>query len=244
MKKGVIISIIVLVCSCQGENDENLRVACAANLELGMDSIIEVFEENNSIDCELIVGASGILSSQIETGAPFDIFISADKSYPQNLYDKKLTSKPVHLKSSKMVMVNLTNLNYTEIDSFLIDQRVSKIGMADPEVAPFGRAAKEFLEKNSLWNQVKNKIVYAESVAQLNHFISSKAVDVAFSSEAFISQSETKYDFYKLSKTDYTPIEQYYVQVMRTGRVSYSSGVFAEFLQSDTSSKILEYFGY
>lgn len=224
--------------SC-GEQSETLKIACASNLELGMDSIVKAFQEQHDIECELVVGASGVLSAQIENEAPFDVFISADGSYTDHLFDKGISGKPKFFRSGQLVVIDLMERENQTIEGILLPNHVKSIGIADPDQAPYGKAAKTYLENNGLWERVSPKLICAESVAHLNQYIESNTLDAAITNKAFTVQSDKDYVSYDLG-SGATFVEHFAVTLNEKEETQ----KFYDFLFSEESSEILQYFGY
>lgn len=234
---------LILLFSCASQKKESLTIACAANMEAGIDSIARSFSEKEGVEVEVVSGASGILATQIRSGAPFDLFISADRSFTDELNKEGFTSSSEEYLTSEMVCINLTMANDSSISNLLLNDEVSKIGIADPEVAPFGKAAKKYLEAMSLWEQVEPKLVYAESVSQLNMYIESSTVDVAFTSKSFLAQKEFGYNYIFIEHPT-AEVYQYLVEVYHGKDRHPRVKEFHDYLYSEEALSILHYFGY
>lgn len=149
-----------------------LRIAAAADLAVCMPVLNAGFDGETSVT----VGASGTFYAQIRNGAPFDILMSADTGYPQALADAGLAD------GSSMMVYALGQLVLWSADpkldtsrglNLLTDPAVRRIAIANPEVAPYGRAAKAALQQAGLWEQLQGKLVYGENVAQTMQFVES-----------------------------------------------------------------------
>lgn len=238
------IFLVCLILSCAPENN-TLKIACAANIQSAVDSIAEVYKMHTGQDYEVIAGASGTIATQIENGAPYNMFISADKKYSDRLWELKLADQPEQLVDGSLVMVVLVELDsFVPIESVLNDEKVHKIGIADTEVAPFGKATKKFLIELGLWDAIQEKLVYAESVSQLNNYIKSETVDVAFTSNSFVVESDDRFECFTVGSVLAPGVRHYVSGVYENKSCPPQAKRFVNFMQSDTSSKILEYFGY
>lgn len=236
--------MLVMLVSCSEREEEKLTVACAANFEEAADSLLNVFESKNNIETELIINASGSLTAQIEAGAPYHIFISANKSYPEELYQKNITEKPEVFAVGNLVFVYPKADKFEHLDTYLLSDQVGKIALADPEIAPFGKAAVQYLQSVELFDTLESKIVYGDNIGQVNQFFTSGAVDVMFSSNSFIQALADDEDAVHIY-TGYDNIYHSAVMVVTDDRTAQSnSREFMEFLRGSESSKILEYFGY
>ena len=166
---------------------QGLKVAAAANLQ----SIIKVlgadFTKRTGIEIEPIIGSSGNLSAQITNGAPFDLFLSADMSFPQKLYDAGFaTAKPVVYASGSLIICSTKNLEFDNWERMLLTPAIKKIAIANPAIAPYGKAAEEALTLKGIASEIKSKIVQGESISQVNTYITTGNVDVGFTTQALV----------------------------------------------------------
>jgi molybdate transport system substrate-binding protein len=137
---------------------QGLKVAAAANLQ----SIIKVlgadFTKRTGIEIEPIIGSSGNLSAQITNGAPFDLFLSADMSFPQKLYEGGFaTAKPVVYASGSLIICSTKNLGFENWERLLLTPAVKKIAIANPAIAPYGKAAQQVLTLRGVLSEIHSK---------------------------------------------------------------------------------------
>ena len=161
-------------------------IATAASMQYPMETIVQAFEEKYEINCEIIIGSSGKHTAQILSGAPFDIFISADTIYPNELVKLGITEQPPFIYASGKLIV------WSFIDSSYIDPHnwplstINHIALANPKTAPYGKLAYDYLVAQNIWPNIEEKIVYAESVSQTNQFIYSKAAEVGLTASSSV----------------------------------------------------------
>ena len=146
---------------------QNLKVAAAANLQ----SVIKVlgadFTKRTGVVVEPIVGSSGNLSAQISNGAPYDIFLSADMEFPQKLFTMGFTlKKPVVYAKGSLIICSTKDLGFNSWERSLLTDAVKKIALANPTIAPYGRAAVEALKFKGIYSEIQNKVVTGESISQ------------------------------------------------------------------------------
>lgn len=153
-----------------------LRVAAASDLKFALDQIkTEFTKAHPGAQFEIVYGSSGQFEQQIEKGAPFDLFLSADESYPKMLVAKNIThAKPFQYGIGTLVLWSKSKDVSKGLDSL---KGMSKIAIANPDHAPYGRAAKAALEKAGLYDSVKSKIVLGDSISQTAQFAASGAAD-------------------------------------------------------------------
>ncbi|QMW05540.1 molybdate ABC transporter substrate-binding protein [Spirosoma foliorum] len=223
-----------------------LRVAVAANAQFVMVQLKTAFQKKTGIEVESIVNSSGKLTTQIQQGAPYDIFLSADMEYPQTLHKAGLTvAAPVIYAYGSLVLWTLTDLPLSTNLKILSDPAVRHVAIANPATAPYGEAAVSLLKHKALLDQVQPKVVYGESIAQVNQYILSGAAEVGFTAKSVVlDPSLTKRGHWiDLPTTGYSPIAQGVVVLKRT-TIPKEAEQFMAFLRSPQARRILQQFGY
>ena len=223
-----------------------LRVAVAANAQFVMIPLKAAFQKKTGVVIETIVNSSGKLTTQIQQGAPYDVFLSADMDYPRKLHEQGLTvAAPVVYAYGSLVLWTLGELKLSADLSVLSDPAVRHIAIANPALAPYGEAAVSILTKRKLLDQVTPKLVYGESIAQVNQYILTGAAEVGFTAKSVVlDPALTKQGHWvDLPQTDYAPIAQGVVVLKRTTQ-SKLAGQFVQFLRSPAARRILQQFGY
>lgn len=186
MKKFILILFLILLWPCRVFAGE-IIVAVAANLAPVMDELKSAFEEETKDEIKVVTGSSGKLTSQIENGAPFDVFLSADTKYPETLYKEKLTvDSPEVYAYGTLVLWTTKSMDLSKGAAILKEAVIKKIALADPRVAPYGREAVNALKYYKLYQNVQKKLVYAESIPQANDFIVSGSADIGFTSKSTV----------------------------------------------------------
>jgi molybdate transport system substrate-binding protein len=160
-----------------------VRVAAAADLQPVMPAFAAAFEKDTGIKLTVSIASSGTLATQIENGAPFDIFLGADFSFPEKIVAAGLADErdPVAYAKGTLVLWARKDLGIVPftIDT-LTDPRVKTVAIANADHAPFGRAGISALDKLRMLDAVKPKLVVAENVAQTGQFIQSGNAQVGF----------------------------------------------------------------
>ena len=138
----LLFSILLFGC----ESQSSLKIATSANMQFALEEIVVEFEKLNDIKVELIISSTGTLTSQIEQGAPYDIFVAANMIYPNYLHQKNFTTAPPKIYAYGQLI--LWTLNDFEPDlNSLKSESISKIAIPNPETAPYGMAGVEVLKK-------------------------------------------------------------------------------------------------
>ena len=223
-----------------------LRVAVAANAQFVMEQLKTEFQKKTGVAVESIVNSSGKLTTQIQQGAPYDVFLSADMDYPQTLYKAGLTTAaPVVYAYGSLVLWTTGDMPLSADLKALTDPSVRHIAIANPATAPYGEAAVSVLTQRKLLETVKPKLVYGESVAQVNQYILSGAAEVGFTAKSVVlDPTLTKRGrWIDLPTSGYAPIAQGVVILKRTDQVK-AAQQFLAFLRSPTAQRILQQFGY
>jgi molybdate transport system substrate-binding protein len=244
MKKAIFVLLIYLIVACQQRQEQKLNIAVAANMQFAMKELSKTFTNQTGIACDLIVSSSGKLTAQIKEGAPFDIFVSADMKYPKELFDTGFATKtPKIYGYGKLVMWSMIDTINPSL-KILKSSKVRHIAIANPKMAPYGLATIEVLKRHDLYENVKDKLVYGESILQTNQFIISKSAEIGFTSKSVVLSSEmsNKSNWIDLETTDYSAIAQGIVILNQKNQQDAEK--FYNFLSSTDARRILENFGY
>ncbi|GAB3011212.1 molybdate ABC transporter substrate-binding protein [Spirosoma pulveris] len=225
---------------------QSLRVAVAANAQFVMEQLKTTYQKRTGTAIEMIVNSSGKLTTQIQQGAPYDVFLSADMQYPQTLHKSGLTvDTPVIYAYGSLVLWSTGDLPINADLSVLANTAVRHIAIANPETAPYGEAAISYLKFKKLLDKVKPKLVYGESIAQVNQYILSGAAEVGFTAKSVVLDPglSKKGHWIDLPQTGYAPIAQGVVILKRTSQEK-AARQFVQFLRSPEARRTLQQFGY
>jgi len=242
----LIFPFILLFFSCENKNSTKLRIATSANMQFVIKDLVKHFSDTTGIECEIIISSSGKLTAQINEGAPFDVFVSANMKYPNDLYNKGLTlGKPKIYAFGKLVLWTMKE----DISPYILNLTnapIKHIAIPNPKTAPYGKAALEVLNFVDIFEKTKEKLVYGESISQVNQFINSEAVEIGFTSLSVVISPQIK------GKGTYKMIDDSYYHSIAQGIVCIKSDTpkeknalkFSDFLFSEKSKEILNTFGY
>jgi molybdate transport system substrate-binding protein len=236
--------------AAQPRADAVVTVAVAANLKPAFERIAAAFRARNpSVQVRASYGASGSFFSQIEHGAPFDLFLSADAELTDRLAKAGLTDGPpfTYARGALVLWVPGGSSLPIERDGLaaLRAPAVRKIAIANPRAAPYGRAAEEALAAARLLETVRPKLVLGQSAAQTAQFAQAGAADAAFLPLSLVRapplSSEGRY--IPVPEHTYAPIEQTGA-VLRASRRPVQARALAEFVRGSEAREVLESFGY
>ena len=238
--------LMFVSCSQNNKKEQPLFIATAANMQFAMEELVHQFSKTEGIPCELIVSSSGKLTAQIKEGAPYDVLVAANMKYPFEIKHLGFAfNEPKVYASGKLVLWTMDSDIELNIES-LSKESIEHIALANPKTAPYGLAAYEALIRYGLLETLAPKLVYGESIAQTNQFITSQAVQVGFTAKsAVLSKSlKTKGKWVEVDKRVYKPIEQGIVVIKQSERERKTAIKFYNFMFSEEARQILTKFGY
>lgn len=233
-------------CKKSTNPEPKVTVAVSANMQFAIKSIADSFSAQTKINCELILGSSGKLTAQIQEGAPFDIFVSADIKYPNELYAGKFAEeKPKIYAEGKLVLWTLKE-NLEPSLALLNTDTIEHIALANPKTAPYGTAAMDVLKGLPFYQTLTDKLVYGESIAQTNQFITSKSAEIGFTSMAVVLSEEMKNrgQWITLPNGSYSKLLQSAILIKKEPGIAKEARAFYEFLFSEDAQQILKQYGY
>lgn len=232
--------------SCTRMDSERLSIAVAANMQFAAKELVEAFEAEQSIPCELVISSSGKLTAQISEGAPFDLFLSANMKYPQKLYRDSLTLGPPRIYAYGRLVLWTLQEGLEPNMALLTSANIRHIALANPQNAPYGEAAVSVLQNYNLLDSLDKKLVYGESIAQTNQFIVSRAADLGFTAMSVVlsPRMEARGQWLLLPDSLHNPITQGAVVLKTSPEKQDMAAAFVTFLLSPAGVAILEKYGY
>jgi molybdate transport system substrate-binding protein len=228
---------------------EPLLVAAASDLTYSIDELAAAFRQQvPGAQVKVSLGSSGNFYAQISHGAPFDVFLSADLMYPARLGSENAAD------ASSQITYAIGRLAVWSLDprfdlrqgmQVFRDARLARVAIANPEVAPYGRAARAALQAHGVWDAVKGKIVLGENVAQTAQFIQTGNAQVGFVSYATGLAPRLKGvgSYYVVPEVGTATIEQGAI-ITRHGKDHPLAPRFMQFLQSPAARAILLRHGF
>lgn len=257
MKNRILISFLLLalafLTSCERasksyQTKDEINVAAAANLTNVFKEIGDEFTKRNGVRVVYSFGATADLSRQIEQGAPFDAFAAADTEHVEVLERKGLLTpdtRRVYARGELVLWtppngkVKIENLKDLARDD--VAKSVQRIAIANPEVAPYGRAAVETLRALNVWKDYESKIVYSANVAQARQFAATGNADVAFIPRSLVKEGEG--NFIAVDENFHQPIDQA-IAVVKASKKQEAARRFVDFVTSPDGRAILARYGY
>lgn len=227
----------------------SLLVAAASDLNATMDELAAAFaREAPGAEVKVSLGASGNLFAQIKNGAPFDVFMSADLAYPAQLA-KEGAADGATLATYAVGRLALWSLD-RRFDlkrglGVLTDPRLQRVAIANPDVAPYGRAARAALQAHGVWNAVKGKLVIGENIAQTAQFIQTGNAQMGVVSYSTVRSPRVKGigRYYLIPEAGTAPIEQGAIVTLHGGANPLAAR-FMRFLHSPAARAIFLRHGF
>lgn len=180
---ALVLMVFWLPTISKADEQKVVTVAAASSLRPALEEIKLKFESTHSLTVmRTTYGASGTLATQILNGAPYDLFLSADTEYPAKIAERLNRKTFLYAKGRLVFVVGKAFQKEESLPKLSVvkESRVKKIALANPEHAPYGALAVDVLKKASLYDAIKEKIVYGENVGQVAHFFQTEVVDVGF----------------------------------------------------------------
>lgn len=228
---------------------QEITVAAAADLQFAMQEVGTRFQQESGKTVKLIYGSSGNFAQQLLNGAPFDMFFSANLDYPKQLETAGLAEPGTFYEYALgKIVVWVPNDSKLDLNvglKALLDPSIKKIAIANPQHAPYGKAAVAALQKESIYDQVKDKFVLGENIAQTASFVASGSADVGMLalSLALSPNMKDKGRYAEVPASDYPAIEQACV-IMRASKNKDVARQFEKFIQSPPIKELFKKYGF
>ena len=246
MKRLVVLFFLLASALCSAQR---ITVAAAADLQFALQDVAGRFQKDTGHEVKLIFGSSGNFFAQIQNGAPFDVFFSADINYPRQLEAAGLT-EPGTLYEYATGRIVLWTRSDSKIDlrrgmQSLLDPGVRKIAIANPEHAPYGRAAVAGLKHEGVYDQVSSKLVLGENISQTASLVVSGGADVGIValSLAVAPSMKTQGRYVEVPAADYPSIQQGAV-MLKSSRNKEGARQFLAYIKTPPVQAILRAYGF
>jgi len=250
MKRNrILLAVMTLGLVTQFSSAQEITVAAAADLQSVMQEVVARFQKDTGKTVKVIYGSSGNFFQQIQNGAPFDMFFSANLDYPKKLEAAKLTEQGTYYAYAKgKIVVWVPNESKVDISSglqSLLAPAVKKIAIANPQHAPYGQAAVAALQKENVYDQLKGKLVLGENISQTASFVVSGSADagIVALSLALAPGMKERGRYAEIPASDYPPIEQACV-VLGSAKDKETARQFLAFIKTDTVASMLRSYGF
>jgi len=245
--KNWLIALIVVIAGC-GKNetskDAPIKVAAASDLSFAFKEVGAAFEKKTGKKITFTFGSTGQLAKQISEGAPYDLFAAANVSFVDEAVKAGAcdeSTKAMYARGRIVVWTKGGNFTVTKLED-LADAKFVKVSIANPEHAPYGKAAQQALESVGLWNTIKPKIVFGENVSQTLQFAQTGNTEAAIAALSLAKVTEGG-NYMVIDDKLHKPIDQALV-VCKRGVNAAVAKEFAAFVNSDEGRAIMKKFGF
>ena len=248
-QKRNLIAVLVVAITVHFSAAQELTIAAAADLQFAMQDIAGRFEKETATKVKVVYGSSGNFFQQIQNGAPFDMFFSANLDYAKKLEDAQLAvpgSYHEYARGKIVVWVpNDSKLDLTSGLTVLLDPAITHIAVANPQHAPYGQAAVAAIQKEGVYDKVKNKLVLGENISQAASLVMSGSAQVGIValSLALSPNMKDKGRYAEIPPSEYPPIDQACV-IARSSKNKETARQFLAFIKTATVSDTLKRYGF
>lgn len=246
----LIIAALVAFSLCWARSapaQETILVAAASDLQPVLPELARRFKSSTGIKVEFIFGSSGNFSTQIRNGAPYDLFFSADINYPRQLQSAGLVEPGTLYQYANGTIVlwakKDSNVDVKQGLSSLRSANVHKIAIANPEHAPYGRAAVAALQKDGIYAQIQTKLVLGENVSQAAQFVESGNAQIGIIPLSLAATMKREGVYSEIPQADYPAIEQACV-ILKSSRHKAAAQKFLQFLKGPEAKAMLSRSGF
>jgi len=239
-----LVIFLSLIFFCGQSLAAEIHVAVASNFTQAMTSLARNFEESSGHKVKLVIGSTGKHYAQIRNGAPFDVFFAADIRRPKQLEEEgvAITGTRFTYAVGKLILWS-PKAGYIDAEGNVLKQgNFNYLAIANPALAPYGRAAWEVLHSRDLWDEMKARAVRGENIGQAFQFVNSGNAELGFVALSQVTKLNQAIagSYWEIPQELYTPIEQQAVLL----KESTAGRSFLSYVQSETAAKIIKQHGY
>jgi len=245
----VIVGIVGSGTPSEGAAQE-LTIAAASDLNFAFKELTALFEKTTGTHVKLSLGSSGNFFSQIQNGAPYDLYFSADIRYPQQLVESgQAVAASLYTYAIGRIVLWVPTQSPLQVEQrgleALLDPHIRKIAIANPKHAPYGRAAVAAMEHAQVYDRVKDKLVLGENISQAAQFVESGAADVGIIalSLALAPPMQAVGHYWEISADAPPPIEQGAV-ILTGGKNQEHAKSFLSFVQGAEGQAMMKRYGF
>lgn len=247
LRPAVTVLLALLGCTSPALHAQPLRIAAASDLKFALDAITAEFARQPAgTPVDIIYGSSGKFFTQIQQGAPYDLYFSADIHYPEQLAARGLVASPVRPYAVGRLVLWSTQFDARILTLADLEQpRFQHIAIANPRHAPYGQRAEQALRAAGLWSRIEPRLVYGENIAQTAQFVQSGNAEVGIIALSLaLSPALSKQGGYVLLPASlHEPLRQGFI-ITRHGRDKAAAARFAQFMTTPAAQKILLRYGF
>lgn len=245
--RALLVTLAQLACLAPAGAADRVAIAAAADLKFALDELVARFERAHpGTGIEVTYGSSGKLHAQIRQGAPFDLFFSADIAYPRELVTLGLAAGDVQRYAVGRLALWSAQVDASKLTlADLASHRFSRIAIANPRHAPYGRSAEEALRAAGVWDSVRPRLVYGENVAQAAQFVATGNAEVGIIalSLALSPGLAARGSHALVPESLHAPLEQGFV-VTRRAADDAGAAAFAAYMTTEDARAVMARYGF
>jgi molybdate transport system substrate-binding protein len=244
-----IVAIIAVFLAALTVQAEELSVAAAADLNFALNVIATRYQHDSGNTLQISYGSSGNFFTQIQNGAPFDLFFSADMDFPRQLEAAGLAEPGTLYRyaTGKIVLwvPNGSKLDLSRGINVLLDASIKKIAIANPRHAPYGRVAEAALRKAGIYDRVQSKLVLGENISQTAQFVETGNAEIGILALSLATSPTMKSRgrYVEVPSDLYPPLQQGVV-ILKSSRKKDAAKQFLEYLKRPATQEILHRYGF
>ena len=226
---------------------EKITIAGASDLKFAMEEIVTAFKREHPTDeVEVVYGSSGNFNTQIQQGAPYDLFFSADIGFPRELASKGFAASEVMPYAIGRIVLWSGSRDASRMTlKSLVDPAITRIAIANPKHAPYGKRAEEALRASGLWEKVQSKLVYGETVVQAAQFVQTGNAQIGIIALSLVTNPELskKGGYWMVPEELHEPLEQGFIITKRAEGNALARG-FVDFMRSQPIRAVMTKYGF
>jgi molybdate transport system substrate-binding protein len=254
-RAGLLVATVFLSGVCASAVSAPARpavsIAAAANLVYVLEALETDFKRlNPGVVLTSTIGASGSLYAQVRNGAPFDVFLSADTEYPEQIAAAGLgPASTLHVFATGRIVVwtMRAGIDLSDLRQAIQSPAVRRVALAQPRTAPYGRAAQAALEHSGVWREAQPKLVFGENIAQTAQFVETSNADLGIVALSFVLSPRlaNKGRWKEIAPESYRAVSLDHAAILtHRGAANPAAAQYLEFLRGPGAKKILRDFGY
>lgn len=247
MKRFILLFVVCTLLAATTAHAGKITVAAAADLKFAMDEIVTGFNRNHpGEEVQVVYGSSGKFHTQIQQGAPYDLFFSADIAYPRELARQGQAASEVKPYAVGRIVLWSSSMDTSRMTlASLADPKITRIAIANPKHAPYGKRAEEALLKAGLWEKVQPKLVFGENISQTAQYVISGNAQVGIIALSLVLNPELskRGGYYLIPDNMHKPLEQGYI-ITKLGANKPLAKTFAEYMGSKQARNVMTKYGF
>lgn len=226
---------------------EKVTIAAAADLKFAMNEIVATFQKAHPVDVvEVTYGSSGRFYTQIQQGAPYDLYFSADIAFPRELVKAGFTASEVKPYAFGRIVLWSESMDASKMTlASLADPKITHVAIANPKHAPYGKRAEEALRASGLWETVEPKLVYGENIVQTAQYVQTGTAQVGIIalSLAISPELASQGGYWLIPDKLHKPLEQGFVLLKRAEGNALARR-FADYMESAPARAVMTRYGF